>query len=124
MFKVSTTTRRSRRHLATLVTCCVALSGVGPAFAEPNYPAKIGDTPAEFGQTVRPHAPKIGDTPADFGKSVETPSLVEIVRPERTIVRDTDPALPIVLSALALLVALALMVQSLGQQRGLRTRAH
>ena len=34
------------------------------------------------------------------------PHYVEVVKPERTIIRDADPALPIVLSGLALLVAL------------------
>ena len=35
------------------------------------------------------------------------PQYVEVVKPERTIVRDADLALPIVLSGMALLVALA-----------------
>lgn len=124
MFRVSTT-RQSRRIVA-LAAVCTALSAgaAGPATAADGYPPKIGDTPAEFGKPAQVHAPKIGDTPADFGKPVATPSLVEIVRPERTIVRDTDPALPIVMSAVALLLALGLVAQTAMQGRGLRTRAH
>ena len=34
------------------------------------------------------------------------PTTIAVVRPERTIVRDTDPVLPIILGGLALLVAL------------------
>lgn len=111
------------RTTIAVLTAAVALSGAGPAVAaQGDYPPKIGDTPAEFGAPTRTYAPKVGDTPADFGKSVQTPALVEIVRPERTIVRDTDPALPIVLSAVALLLALGLAAQTMRQ--GLRTRAH
>lgn len=105
MFRVSTA-RSSRRRLAVLATACVALTGAGPAFAAPDYP------------------PKIGYTPADFGKPAVTPSLVEIVRPERTIVRDSDPALPIVMSAVALLLGLGLALQGVMRGHGLRMRAH
>jgi hypothetical protein len=86
-----------------------------PVAAEPgsDYPqvsdAKIGDTPADFAQPVAP-APKLGDTPVDHpGASraveYEAPRTIEVVRPERTIVRDVDAALPIALSGSALLVA-------------------
>jgi hypothetical protein len=34
------------------------------------------------------------------------PSTITVVRPERTIVRDTHPVVPVVLASLALLVAL------------------
>lgn len=143
MFRVSTTTRQSRRSLAALAGACIVMSAAvaGPAAA---YAPKIGDTPADFGKPatvhtakvgdtpadfpkatqVQVHAPKVGDTPAEFGKPTATPSLVEIVRPERTIVRDTDPALPIVMSAVALLLGLGLALQSVMQGHAVRTRAH
>ena len=74
----------------------------------------MGDTPAEFGKTravVVPAAAKVGDTPRDFpgasrAPEYNPPTTIAVVRPERTIVRDTDPALPIILGGLALLVAL------------------
>lgn len=80
----------------------------GARFTYPQ-PSKIGDTPAEFAQPVAV-APK-GDTPADHpgaSRSVEyEPSTtIEVVRPERTIVRDVDEALPLVLSGSALVLVL------------------
>ena len=35
------------------------------------------------------------------------PAIIEVVRPERTIVRDVDEALPLILSSTALLLVLA-----------------
>ena len=61
--------RRRSRHIRALIfalAACAALAA--PAAAEPgaDYPqptsAKIGDTPADFAQSVAP-APKAGDTP-------------------------------------------------------------
>jgi hypothetical protein len=52
-----------------------------------------------------------GDTPVDHpGASralTATPTTIEVVRPERTIVRDVDEALPLILSSTALLLVLA-----------------
>ena len=45
---------------------------------------------------------------------------VQVVRPERTIVRDTDQLLPIALSGAALLVALGLAGTQLARSRSLR----
>ncbi len=105
--------RISRTALLALVACAALAA---PATAEPgsDYPqvsdAKIGDTPADFGQPVAP-APKLGDTPVDHpGASraveYEAPRTIEVVRPERTIVRDVDEALPLVLSGSALMLVL------------------
>ena len=104
--------RISRTTLLALVACAALAA---PATAEPgsDYPqvsdAKIGDTPADFAQPVAP-APKLGDTPVDHpgaSRAVEfEPSrTIEVVRPERTIVRDVDEVLPLVLSGTALLIA-------------------
>ena len=117
MFTAPRTVNR-RRAAAALAAACLSLSAtpalaadtVGDTQAEfgktlvASQP-RIGDTPADFGEDVSVPQPRIGDTPAEFGKSVATPHYVEVVKPERTIIRDTDPALPIVLSGLALLVA-------------------
>ena len=71
---------------------------------------KIGDTPADFAQPAAP-GPR-GDTPVDHpgsSRSVEyeQPTTIEVVRPERTIVRDVDEVLPLVFSSTALLIVLA-----------------
>ena len=89
------TFRPNRTMLLTLVACAALAA---PAAAEPgsDYP--------------QPSTAKIGDTPADYpGASraveYEAPQTIEVVRPERTIVRDVDDVLPLVLSGTALLVA-------------------
>jgi hypothetical protein len=55
-------------------------------------------------------APKIGDTPVDSpgasrAPAYTVPTTIQVVRPERTIVRDVDEVLPVVMSSAALLVA-------------------
>jgi hypothetical protein len=85
-------------------------------------PAKLD---AAFGTTVDTAdapAAKIGDTPADFPNASRAPeyngpSTIEVVRPERTIVRDVDETLPIILASLALLIALAGMGYTLIRSR-------
>jgi hypothetical protein len=50
-----------------------------------------------------------GDTKADspgIGAAPAVPTTIEVVRPERTIVRDVDEALPLILSGTALLLVL------------------
>jgi len=113
--------RRQIRRAALALTCC-ALLAPSSAFAQ-----KIGDTPADFAKPVTP-APKIGDTPADFAAPVvlaaprgdtpvdfpgasrapeyQPPATIQVVHPERTVVRDVDQVLPLVLSGAALLLAL------------------
>jgi hypothetical protein len=105
---------RRRAALVLALAACAALAA--PAAAEPgaDYPqgsgARTGATPADLAQRVVP-APKSGDTPADFpgasrAPEYQAPTIIEIVRPERTIVREVDQVLPTVLAALALVVAL------------------
>ena len=52
-----------------------------------------------------------GDKPVDHPgasrASTAVPTTIEVVRPERTIVRDVDEALPLILSSTALLLVLA-----------------
>jgi hypothetical protein len=85
---------------------------------------RIGDTPAEFGQPIAP-AGHVGDTPADYPGATRAPkysppSTITVVRPERTVVRDTDPVLPIILAGLALVVALGIAGTGLARQRSVR----
>ena len=106
------TFRHHRTVLLSLVACAALAA---PAAAEPgsDYPqpstAKIGDTPADFAQPVAPET-KLGDTPVDHpgaSRAVEFEPLrtIQVIRPERTIVRDVDEVLPLVLSGTALLIA-------------------
>ena len=71
-------------------------SKVQPAgAAEPTFP------PANF---------RGGDSPVDHpgaSRAQPAPTTVEVVQPERTIVRDVDEALPIALAGIALLLVLA-----------------
>jgi hypothetical protein len=101
------------RTAALALAACAALTA--PAAAEPGseYPqpsrVKVGDTPADFAQPVAA-APR-GDTPVDHpGASraveYEPSTTIEVVRPERTIVRDVDEVLPLVFSSAALLIVL------------------
>ena len=69
--------------------------------------AQIDGTTAS---TFPPAAFRGGDTPVDHpGASrapTAVPTTIEVVRPERTIVRDVDDSLPLILSSTALLLVL------------------
>lgn len=114
--------RRHIRHVALALGCCALIApssalaqkiGDTPAdFAKPITPApKIGDTPADFAAPVVVLAPARGDTPVDFpgasrAPQYQPPATIQVVRPERTVVRTVDEVLPLVLSGAALLLAL------------------
>jgi hypothetical protein len=71
-------------------------------------PANVGGMP----KSTFPSADfRGGDTPVDHPGArravTAAPTTIEVVRPERTIVRDVDEALPVILSSTALLLALA-----------------
>lgn len=78
--------------------------------------AKVGDTPADFPGARRAlgvgldSVAKVGDTPADFPGASRPPAIapptIQVVRPERTVVRDVNEVLPIALSGAALLIVL------------------
>jgi hypothetical protein len=74
------------------VSAASALADPGSSPSADTAAAKIGDTPADF--------PGASDAP------VVPPTTIEVVRPERTVVRDVDEALPIALSGAALLIVL------------------
>jgi hypothetical protein len=121
--------RRSRHAAALAVAACAALAAPAAALPLDNQPqpasASVGDTPADFAQSVAP-APRSGDTPADHpgasrAPQFEAPARIQVVRPERTILRDGNEALPVVLSSAALLVAVGgsafLLVGSIRRKR-------
>ena len=128
---------------AVVLALCVALSASAGALAQApgdtkaDYPGpqpaeKLGDTPADFAQPVAP-APKAGDTPvnhpgASRAPQYDPPTLITVNRPERTIVRDVDDALPTILAGAALLVALAgagfALIRTRALQRAVVARSH
>ena len=74
------------------VSAASALEDPGSSPSADNAAARVGDTPADF-----PGASGAPDVP---------PTTIEVVRPERTVVRDVDEVLPIALSGAALLIVL------------------
>ena len=61
-----------------------------------------------------------GDSPVDHpgaSSAQPTPTTIEVVRPERTIVRDVDQALPLALAGSALVLALAMFAIMLVRTR-------
>jgi hypothetical protein len=59
--------------------------------------------------TFPPSGFRGGDSPVDHpgaSRAPATPTTIEVVRPARTIVREVDDALPLILSSAALLLAL------------------
>ena len=93
--------------------------------ADATYPRPVaptaGPTPSDFARsggdtkfdlaTAQTAAPQAGDTKFDApGASrapvYSPPATIQVVRPERTIVRDVNDELPMILAGLALLIAL------------------
>jgi hypothetical protein len=107
------------------------------ALAAPDGPTQqvsaiVGDSPADFAQPVAP-AFTVGDTPSDHpgmsrAPKDDPPATIQVVRPERTIVRNANQALPTLLAGLALLVALGgagfALVRTRSLQRGVVGRSH
>jgi len=122
------TRRRShRRRIAAAVMAALVIPVSGPAAAlavpaDPQYLRPVTEsTPLD----PSPPAPSVGDTKLDSpgasrAQQYDEPRTIQVVRPERTIVRDTDPVLPIALAGAALLVALSLAGVELVRARSLR----
>jgi hypothetical protein len=103
--------------------------------------AKVGETAGDIATGARWTAlarsyaqapPKVGDTPVDDpgasrAPQYAAPPTIQVLRPERTIVRDVDEVLPIVLSSAALLLALGgctfLLVASIRRRQATHTTA-
>jgi hypothetical protein len=123
--------RTHRRRIAAAVLAALVVpvvSGPGSALAVPaelQYPRPVPETSALTPSDATKPAPKVGDTKSDSpgasrAPQYDAPRTIQVVRPERTIVRDTDEVLPIALSGLALLVALGLAGTALIRVRSLR----
>ena len=128
--------RTHRRRIAAAVITATLVGAPASALAVPAdqfYPLpsttsesapRIGDTPAEFGQPVA-QTVSAGDTKSDSPGASRAPHYeptrtIQVIRPERTIVREADQVLPIALSGAALLVAIGLAGTALIRVRSLR----
>ena len=128
--------RTHRRRIVAAVVAAMVIGAPASAVAVPadeSYPRavpqtglapKVGDTPADFGPPLAVAA-TAGDTKYDSPGASRAPQYeptrtIQIIRPERTIVRDADQVLPIALSGAALLVALGLAGAAMIRVRSLR----
>ena len=116
--------RTHRRRIATAVLAALVIPVASAQAVPADFAPKQGDTPSEFGRSVTV-APSTGDTKFDSpgasrAPQYDAPQTIQVVRPERTIVRDTDQVLPIALSGAALLVAIGLAGTALIRVRSLR----
>ena len=105
----------TRRRIAiALAACSLALPAAASADAQlapyTSDPPSWADDPALY--SIRPQT---GEKLPVFND--DEPAAIEVVRPERTIVRDVDEALPLILSSTALLLALAGVALTLRRTR-------
>ncbi len=122
--------RTHRRRIAAAVVAALVVPVAAPAAAvavpaDQQYPRPVSQTSGPTTSDSTQLAPKAGDTKVDSpgasrAPQYDQPRTIQIVRPERTIVRDTDTVLPIALSGAALLVALGLAGTQLVRARSLR----
>jgi hypothetical protein len=122
----------STRHAVAAIVAAACLAIPAAASAMPSSPPTTKSDAAQSGSqptTDRTDAAQAGpnettatstfpsqgfsgDNPADHpgmsrAPQYDAPTTIEVVRPERTIVRDVDQALPLILSSTALLIVLA-----------------
>jgi hypothetical protein len=112
----------NRRIVAAIAAAsCIAVSAPASAYSMPSThhsdAAQSGDT-YSLPSTYRTDAAQSGgayslpstyksDAAQSGGAPTDAPATIEVVRPERTIVRDVDEALPLILSGSALLLVFA-----------------
>jgi hypothetical protein len=123
-------TRRRSHHrriaaAAVVAALVIPVSGPAAALAVPADHQYLRPVTESTPLDPSPPAPTVGDAKlgspgASRAPQYDEPRTVEVVRPERTIVRDTDPVLPIALAAAALLVAVGLAGVELVRARSLR----
>jgi hypothetical protein len=105
---------RNRRVIAALgAASCLALTASASADPLPStyksdaaQSGYAGTPVAQLPSTYKSDAAQSG-YPGATRAAIAQPTTIEVVRPERTIVRDVDEPLPLILSSTALLLALA-----------------
>jgi hypothetical protein len=135
---VSTTSLSRRAAVVAVSTACLfpTIAAARPADGPADHPGvKIaatkpadpqGDSPSQYAAVTG--APRTGataavrgDSPSQYAAVTGAPSApLEIVQPERTIVRDRVPSAPLVLAGLALVVALIGAVDLRARRRTVR----
>lgn len=110
--------RFAKTIMIALAACSIAL----PAAASADAPATVkSDATASPDGTASSIRPQTGNPASSGGKAYsiqpqtgsrvpvadDEPNVIEVVRPQRTIVRDVDEALPLILSGTALVLVLA-----------------
>jgi hypothetical protein len=113
------TTRRTAAAIAAAI--CIAIPATAQADSDAAQLPGAQTAPAAK-STFPPADFRGGDNPADHAgmsraPQYDGPSTIEVVRPERTIVREVDAALPIALSGAALLLVLAALAGTLVRGR-------
>jgi hypothetical protein len=118
---------RTRRALAAIAAAsCLAIPASAPAmhYSPPSTTKSDAAQSAQDPRQLDMHASTVhkptfppanfrgGDNPADHvgmsrAPQYDAPTTIEVVRPERTIVRDVDQALPLILSSAALILVFA-----------------
>jgi hypothetical protein len=121
-------TSLSRRALVVAVSAACLLPQAAAAI--PTHDS-VADHPGVKIAATTPADPQLvnGDKPSEYAAVTGKPRSVaaapiEIVRPERTIIRDRVPSAPVVLAGLALVVALIGAVDLRARRRTLQARVH
>jgi hypothetical protein len=97
------------RFAKTIVIALAACSIALPAAASAASPPPTFKSDAASGPDGKAYSiqPQTGSRVPVTDDAEPAPSTIEVVRPMRTIVRDVDETLPLILSGTALLLALA-----------------
>lgn len=87
--------------IIALAACSIALPAAASADSLATVKRDAAPTPAGTAYSIQPQ------TGSRVSAADDEPNVIEVVRPERTIVRDVDEALPLILSGTALVLVLA-----------------
>ena len=94
--------RFAKTIVIALAACSIALPAAASADSlPPTFKSDAASSPGGKAYSIQPQ------TGSRVPVADDAPNVIEVVRPERTIVRDVDEALPLVLSGTALLLVLA-----------------
>jgi hypothetical protein len=111
------------RRAAAAIAAAICMSIPATAQADSDAAQLPGAQSAADATSTFPAAEfRGGDYPADHpgmsrAPQYDGPTTIEVVRPERTIVRDVDESLPLALSGVALALALASLGFALARMR-------
>jgi hypothetical protein len=96
-----------RRALISAIAVAGGLAAPAAVHAD-GLPESFASDAAQSGyESVLPSSDRSDAAQIDPDAAVSTPATIEVVRPERTIVREVDAELPLIMSGAALLLVLA-----------------